>query len=296
MSKYNNIKLIPIESIPKKEITKAIKEWSEGDKSMERLLWACYNEKIKTCGCHAGSRPYIEFKYQDNIKKIIPLIEVTQEQLDSQILIMLDGGNPFSGPEWYIPSIGFGLKTEYKDEADIYFDKLTESLEDESNNKKHFLIELLKFFLEKETSLTLRFIHQKDNKYTFYIESKSITEERYKYYNNLFTRAGLEEGINKNEDMPNSHYWKIESNEISDIINKLNSITEYITNNFSYDIPKSEDEAISLSSLALYKKRILSEEEFNDWLDQKKNEYGINTKSKKISIKNMIYSLKRKFK
>lgn len=296
MSKYNNIKSIPIESIPKKEITKAIKEWSEGDKSMERLLWSCYNKNIKTCGCHAGSRPYIEFKYQENIEKIIPLIEVTQEQLDSQILIMVDGGNPFSGPEWYIPSIGFGLKTEYKDEADTFFDKLTKSLEDENTNNKHFLLELLNFFLEKETSLLLRFIHQKDNKYTFYIESKSITEERYKYYNSLFTKAGLEEGINKNEDMPNSHYWKIESNEISDIINKLNSITEYITNNFSYDIPKSEDEVISLSSLALYKKRILCEEEFNDWLDQKKNEYGINTKSKKISIKNMIYSIKKKFK
>lgn len=74
MSKYNNIKSIPIDSIPKEEIKIAIKEWAEGDESMEKLLLTCYDKGIKTSGCHAGAGSYIAFSYQEKINKISCLL------------------------------------------------------------------------------------------------------------------------------------------------------------------------------------------------------------------------------
>lgn len=62
---------------------------------------------------------------------------------------MLDGGNPFSGPEWYLPTIGIGIDTEYQDEADIYFNKLTDSLKTNSRKKNYYLFQLLEFFYEQ---------------------------------------------------------------------------------------------------------------------------------------------------
>ena len=81
MSKYNNIKSIPIESIPKEEIKIAIKEWAEGNKSLENLLWLCYEKNLKTSGSHAGARPFIDFKYQEGLnnfkrREIIKLCDV----------------------------------------------------------------------------------------------------------------------------------------------------------------------------------------------------------------------------
>lgn len=44
MSKYNHIKSISIESIPPKKIKRAIKEWAEGNESLEKLLHTCYKK------------------------------------------------------------------------------------------------------------------------------------------------------------------------------------------------------------------------------------------------------------
>jgi len=63
MSNYNNIKSISIDSLPKDEIKIVIKELTEGDESMEKLLWVCYDKEIKTDGYHAGTGTYIGFSY-----------------------------------------------------------------------------------------------------------------------------------------------------------------------------------------------------------------------------------------
>ena len=83
MSKYNNMTSIPIDSIPKEEIAVAIKEWAEGDESLEKLLWCCYEKGIKTDGCHAGSHPYIAFCYSDDLDKLSCFFDVTQKTTDS---------------------------------------------------------------------------------------------------------------------------------------------------------------------------------------------------------------------
>lgn len=270
MSKYNNIVSIPIDSIPKNEISIAIKEWAEGDDAMERLLWACYERGIKTSGCHAGARPFIDFNYQDKISEISSLIDVTQKIKGSQILLRADGGNPFSGPEWYMPYIGLAFNTEYKNEADICFDKLIEALEKINiKEEKHILIKLLEFLIGKESGLTLRFKHTEEDKYEFLIEALSLGEKKNNYYNELFTNAGLEE-VPIDKEFSSMHEWKIESDSLKDISLQMESIIDYIINNYSMELPTSEKEIYKFNLKALYMKRTLSEEQFEKWLHKKK--------------------------
>lgn len=251
MSKYNNIKSIPIESIPKEEIAQAISEWAEGDESLERLLWVRYKKEIKTNGCHAGTGPYIDFKDQDNLEKLIPILESAQNKVGVQILIMIDGGNPFSGPEWYKPSIGIRLDTEYKKEADAFFDDLTNSLENKSINKSHPMLRLLEYFKDKESALLLRFLHRQEDKYTFFIESRGIPKERYEYYNQLFRTVGFLEVVDYSDEIQDHHSWVIESDILDNLISKLNIATDYIINNYSLEVSQKEDEVISFIQQAM---------------------------------------------
>ena len=264
MSKYNRIVSIPVESIPKEEIKEAIHEWAEGDDAMERLLWACYEKGIKTGGCHAGAKPYIDFKYQENLNKLIPLFEVTQKVVGSQIFIVVDGGNPFSGPDWNLASIGIGIDAEYKDETDVYFDNLTNALEKESSNT-HPLLDLLEFFIDKESGLLFRLRHNED-KFIFYVESRQTSKERYNYYSKLFTKSGLIECERKFDD--GRHYWKVEDNNIESLLNKIEKIKEYIINNYSLEPEKDEEKIVNWILKARFKKKTLTEEEFDNWLKE----------------------------
>lgn len=266
MSKYNHIKSIPIDSIPKKELKRAIHEWAEGDDAMERLLWACYDNNIETSGCHAGGRPYIAFKRPKNIDKLISLFEVTEKAEDSQVIIMVDGGNPLSGPEWYLPSIGIGINTMYQDEADKYFDDLTKEVNKDVSNKTHPMIDLLDFFLDKETGLMLRLRHTKDNKYIFTIEAKQSIKERIDYYNNIFTNSGLEEKPYNHEVCP-YYEWYVEDNNLDEIINKMNNITKYIINNYSLDPETKEENIKNFVLLARFKRKELTQEELEKYLN-----------------------------
>ena len=267
MSKYNRIVSIPIESIPEKDIKKAIHQWAEGDDSMEKLLLACYEKGIDTSGCHAGARPWIDFKYQDNMNRLIPLLEVTQKVEESQIVIMVDGGNPFSGPEWYLSSIGMGIDTMYKDEADVYFDSLTNALEDDSN-KTHPVLELLEFFLNKESGIVLRFRHNKNNKFVFYIEAR-ISDERCKYYDNLFKKAGMEETINNTGD-DKRHAWKIEDDRLENILKRIENAKDIITKEYDLKPEEDEEKIFAYTLKARYKMKTLTEKEFEEWLKQEK--------------------------
>lgn len=272
MSKYNHTKSIPIDCIPKTEIARAVKEWAEGDDALERLLWACYERGIRTSGCHAGAGPYIDFNYQDKISQHSRLIEVAQKIKGSQVLLNADGGNPFSGPEWYAPGISLGFDTQYKEEADICFDRLTESLEIISKKEeKHILIKLLEFLIGKESGLLLRFRHTEEDKYEFYIEAFSLGDNKNNYYNELFTKAGLEE-VPVDKDFSSLHMWKIESDSLKDISRQMESIIDYIINNYSLKLPTSENEIYSFRLKAIYMKRTLSEEQFEKWLNKMKKE------------------------
>lgn len=270
MSKYNNMKSIPIDSIPEEEMAQAIKEWAEGDESMERLLWTCYKKGIKTSGCHAGGSPYIDFTDQKNINKISSLMDVTQKIEGSQILIKVDGGNPFSGAEWHLPNILLHLQTSYKDEADTFFDKLTNSLLQEDDSKNiHVLLRLLAFFKGKESALLFRLKHYENDKYRFTIETHEIGDKRYHEYDKIFTSAGMKEYKREDIRLKLMRRWKVEGESLEDIISKMNSIADYIVKNYSLE-PSELDEVVSFQQLSRYKMQMLPEDEFNEWLDNEK--------------------------
>ena len=270
MSKYNHTNSIPVDSIPKDEIAQAIKEWAEGDEAMERLLWTCYKKGVKTSGCHAGAGPFIDFNYQDKISELSKLIDTTQKIKGSQVIMNSDGGNPFSGPEWYIPNIGLGFDTEYKEEADVCFDKLNKALETPSKkDNKHILFRLVEFFIGKESGLDFRFKHTEEDKYEFHIEAFSVGDKRNEYYNEIFTKAGLE-AVPVDKDFESFHEWKIESNSLKDISMKMESVIDYVISNYSYDLPTSEKEIYSFNLVAVFKKRTLPEEKFEKWLVKQK--------------------------
>ena len=267
MSKYNHIKSIPVDSIPKEEIKQAIHEWAEGSKAMEKLLWTCYEKNIKTCGCHAEARPWISFKYQDNLDRIIPLFYETQKVLDSQIVIMVDGGNPFSGPEWDLSSIAVGINSIKEDEIEKYFDNLNTILNKSNDNNHHPMIDLLQFFLDKETGLLLRLRHTKEDKFIFTLEARSAIQERLDYYNEIFINAGLTP-IPFNKEVSQYHEWKIESNNSDDIINKLNKISKYIINNYSLEPETKEENIKNFVLLARYKRKELNQEQLEEYLNE----------------------------
>lgn len=266
MSKYNHMKSIPVDSISKEDISQAIKEWAEGDEALEKLLWVCYKKGIKTSGCHAGARPYIEFANQKGLDN---LLSITQKTRESQIFVSVDGGNPSSGPDWDKPYVTLSLETKYQDEADAYFNNLTNSLKsDISEKKEDSLLKLLNFFIDKESTLSFIFNNVNDNQYTFSIESGKIPDSRYDYYDNIFTKAGLIEDKTTFSERDKIHGWKIESNSLDDILRKMEDITEYIINNYTLPAPEKEDEILDFHSKTRYKKKNLPKEEFEKWLNE----------------------------
>lgn len=278
MSKYNNVKSIPIESIPIKEIKRAIKEWAENDEAMERLLWSCYNNNIKTDGCHAGSYPYISFEHDQNYEStIINLMNTALLSKESQIIIRPYGTNPFSGPNWDKPNLLIGYYTLYQDVADKEFDILTNVI----NNKNILptkievapLFELLNFLITNcYTRILFRIVHTKNDSYIFSIE-RSLKEnsELYQFLNNILPNMGF----NLIKPIEGVHVkWSVTTTDHQELNEKLKETVKQIINNYSVKTPTNiEDTDDFITKAHIIRNRSL--DEFNIWIaqeEQKRNE------------------------
>lgn len=279
MSKYNHIHSIPIESIPKEEIAIAIKEWAEGDEAMERLLWACYENGVKTDGCHTGMCPYLGLKYTGSNDKVIKLLAACINIEESQIFISPDGGNPISGEDWYITNIGIGFETESIEKSGKNLDTLSSALNNDTSLKEAELISLLlklsDFLVDKESALKLRFNYS-ENKYSFSIECTPVNEEVSIYFDKLFKEANFFEAENPVKESKR-RFWKIESDNLDDMINKLRESINYIINNYSLEPPTREEDITDLHQLARFKRKefgndVDSYERFVAWYEQKQEE------------------------
>ncbi len=244
MSKYNNIISIPIEDIPEEEIEIAIKEWAEGDESMERLLWTCYRNKVKTTGCHAGSHSYIGIEYEEKNKdKIVQLLSTVINVKETRVVLSPDGGNPFGGPTWYKPNIAMGSDTEYKDEADLLFDMISDEL---NNNEKQntdysSVIDLYNFLIGKYSGILIRILHTQNDEYIFSME-RHVAEEEMSNLNEFFSSAGL---TFVDDDFP-IKTWEFKTTNKEEFIENLNTISKNIINNYSLRKPESIEEAPNL--------------------------------------------------
>lgn len=271
MSKYNHIKSIPIEKLSKEEIKEAIKEWAEGDKSMEELLWACYNNNIKTSGCHAGSHPYLGIEYEKEKKdKIAQLLDVVLSTNNTRILLSPDGGNPFSRETWYKPDISLGSDTERKEAADQLLNKMSEKIRNPENQNTNYsqIINLFDFLIDKYSGIKIHLLHTHKDEYIFIIR-KMIPEEEigtYEELNQLFTSVGL---LSINNDTSHKE-WTFKSSEQKDFIERLNKISEVIINKYSLKKPESIEETSSFIIQAHIKRdeyiREGKEKEFELWL------------------------------
>lgn len=279
MSKYNHIHSIPIESIPKEEIAIAIKEWAEGDEAMERLLWACYENGVKTDGCHTGMCPYLGLKYTGSNDKVIKLLAACINIEESQIFISPDGGNPISGEDWYITNIGIGFETESIEKSGKNLDTLSSALNNDTSLKEKELVSLLlklsDFLVDKESALKLRFNYS-ENKYSFSIECTPVNEEVSIYFDKLFKEANFFEAENPVKESKR-RFWKIESDNLDDMINKLRESINYIINNYSLEPPTREEDITDLHQLARFKRKefgndVDSYERFVAWYEQKQEE------------------------
>ena len=284
MSKYNHIKSIPIENIPKEEIKMAISEWAEGDKALENLLWICYEKGLKTSGSHAGARPFIDFKYQEGLNKIVCLFEKIQTIKGSDIYIQIDGGNPFSGDDFDKAFISLGNDSEFKEDVDSFFDMLSETLQKNMDEKKnHPLLKILNSLNDKGTSLRLRFKYNRDGNYEFSIESSIINEDRHNYYSELFKKTNMnEEIINMFEDKKR-YNWRIKSNNLEEIMEKMSNISDVIESDFKLEPETDEKKIIDFTLLAKQKKQTLSKNDFDNWLTVKREELLAPVNKKQVS-------------
>lgn len=271
MSKYNHIKSIPIESIPKKEITRAIREWSEGNRALRNLLWACYKNGLMTTGSHAGVGSYVGFEYdKEKINDLSIVLNATISQKESQVLMKPDGGNPLSGPNWYKPDIAIGAETPYKKDGNKFFNSITDAIESKKANSDLNLTPLLTlndFLIDKITCLLIRIRHTIDDEYIIDIEGPFKDGERFEQLNKILTEAGLEY---KKHPEYNRRYWRIKSNNPIELSNELNNIVDYIIKNYNLKIPDTIDEVTAFSSQAhVVRNQCLKEgnmSKFETWL------------------------------
>lgn len=271
MSKYNHIKSIPIESIPKEELKQAIKEWAEGSEEMEKLLWACYNNGLKTSGCHAGPHPYISFNYEKEQADLFRiLINAVLKESNSQLLVRVDGGNPLSGPDWYKPNIGLGSNDENRDDVEKLLSTLTTKLNNKYQEDVQFnsIINLTDFLSDKLSGLLIRVKNSPNDGYVFSIE-KSIhpgEENTFEELNNLLTSAG---STYVESDMP-IKFWEFKENDIVKFAEKLEDICNNIINNYSLKKPEKLEDSNNLNIRAHLKREEFikegNESNFELWL------------------------------
>ena len=240
--KYNNLSSIDINSLSSEEIKIAIHEWAEGDSVLESLLWKCYISGVETKQCHSGAMPFIEVSADKNSDKVKNMIDSVCDIDGLRLLITPDGGNPFSGDVFYKAGLGIIFpKVKYRDEGDLVFNKLNNSLDLENikhNKISSSVINLYNFFREKESELEFK-VDLNSNEYEFNIIVKS--KLNYSYFNELFSKIGL------NTDQKEPWIFKFNSNDINDFSDNLERITNLIISNYSLEIPTKIENGMSFT-------------------------------------------------
>lgn len=265
MSKYNRMASIPISSLSEQELPIAIREWAEGNVHMESLLWACYKNGIETDGCHADEYPYISFHLNSKNEEVLKLLNVAQSIKGASFLVMPDGGNPLSGPDWNRPNLSIWFEAQKKIEVDSILEKLTLALtskEEELNTDNDFfaqLLDLAHFFANKESGLDFCALHNQDDSYSFIMRAE---KPNFEYYNSLLQNAGLQL-----EETPEDWWcneWSMEGDEVEALSQKIRVCIANVMQNYSLEKPTEILEEMSFNTIARIKKR-----EFGDSLEGK---------------------------
>lgn len=299
MIKYNNMKSIPISSIPKNEMKQAISEWAEGSKNMKKLLWNCLKNNVETNGCHAEKRPYLEIIVNDSHDKVKKMLREVEGINGAEVVIFPDGGNPLSGPNWNVPNLLFSFDTTDEKFGEEIFGRMSKSLKskDKKNENKEGAFEQIlafhDFFKDKESGCSFR-IKNNDEKYVFSIESYK-GERNLEYFNSLFVKAGLNQIEKEPIDSP-LDVWSISSSTPEEFKEKIKKCNETITKEWSLEYPTEISEDMSFNMIAHIKKREFGNspkgnQQFEEWFQAENEKIYILSGSKQPKNK-FLESLK----
>ena len=260
--KYNNLTSIDVYSLSEEELKIAIHEWAEGDEVMEKLLWKCYENGVETKQCHAGGGPFLQVSADRNANKVKNMIISVCDANGFSVLISPDGGSPFSGDVFYKAGLTVSfLKTMYKSEADVLFNKMISSLDKKETIKNKMtdsLIDLYNFFREKESDVEFR-VDLNDGKYKFSVVSDY--NSRLNEYNDMFIKAGL---VFDSESYFST--WTFESYNLEDFGNKLENVSNIIMNSYYFERPEKIEENMSFNEKFRVLRRKFVERDGNDLL------------------------------
>ena len=293
MSKYNNMKSIPIKSIPPEKLPTAIKEFAEGNKSLENLLWACYNNGVETAGSHAGTGAYLQLILNKSKPQIRKMLNSVQPIKNCQVYITPDGGNPFSGPDWYKGCLLIGVYSSSEDAVNSFFDILCESLtgdNKQSNTPPEVFsptLDLLEFFDGKDSGLFFRCVHTDSDEYRFSVEMFK-SNRNIDYYTKLLETSGLE--IESTQDNIPVETWYISSKAPQALAVKMQQITKNIISNYTLQPPTEVTPDMTFHERALVMRRFFGDspkgqEEMQKWLAEQRILMDMESKKDRDTLK-----------
>lgn len=276
---YNRMESIPIDSITsEKELKRAINDWAEGSRPLKNLLWACYENNVKTSGCHSGhgrGLPYIDFDPDgSNREKLVQVLSTAHNFGNSQIFIMFNG-NPYSGPDWYKTVIDtFPLIIKDARKFLVELTKAVSSEEKTIDIAIENLLNICDFLKDKDSPLHFRIIVSDEEKYYVYVECCNNNRD-WDYYGKLFEKAGMTYDEEKPEFKDWRITWKVVANSKNEFAEVLQRIHQTMMENWDLELPEEITEDMDMKAKALVMRRKFGTnregiEKLNEWLNANK--------------------------
>jgi len=261
---YNTGASILISDIPANEMDRAIKEWSQGNLSMERLIRTCLENGVETTGSHVGPNSYLSLFVNNSHEKVKKMLKALQEVEGTYVSVDPDGGNPLSGPGWYKSYLGIHFSAPEEKEASEILDKLSDSLSGKNvkvlNNDGVYshIVDFNDFFAEKESGLSFT-CYCSNNQYKFTVMAEN-KKERAEYVNNLLEKAGFKSVFNDIEgfDIFELLFGKrlnITANSPEEFNNKMGKCKDILFNEWSLGLRDEITPSMGLNTKALIIRR-----------------------------------------
>lgn len=274
-SRWNNGSSIAIADLNEIELKEAMKEWAEGNKELEELLWECHHNGVVTTGSHVGEySAYVQFLIEDSSEKIKNILCAAWNFDNVKVTLDFEG-NPFSGPDWYKSTISISPKRGC--EASKLFACLTESLNNPevmccSNPFVHSYA-IYHFLDGKESDLTFNF-EKEDNKFSISIVCFGNTRN-WNNFSEIFVTARMSEERKEEKGLIRWSYQTKDEEEFNSIIINL---LETLKIKWNLSLPNEINNDMTLTSSALVMRRKFGTDQegikrFNEWLEEERRSW-----------------------
>ena len=271
-SKWNRIESIPISSLSEDELKEAMKEWAEGSQALENLLWVCYQNGIKTSGCHTSEHArfvYLDFDFEENTPRdLLNCVFSEVEKFGNAQINLHFGGNPLSGPDWY--KTYFGISSRYVLQADRLWENLAKAILEKHFEEKYSIfikiLDLHDLLQDKDCGLTCRMKVSAYCTYEINFDDsgpKSTTE----YFSAFFEKLGFE----VYEDH-GKKFWFFKTSDKAVFKNLLDKLCAAFASDYSLEKPAevTSDMTFNYQAYLMQKKFGHTREgieKMNDWIN-----------------------------